>query len=197
MRRALWLLAALFTTCAAQADSIDAPRVIPVNNGPNQITLAGLPAMAMRAWRENYNAHGFDVVSFYVRDTADATSSWNIVPVFANAPKNGDTEKLNITVGGGADCTLHDFRLLRSADGKTETLVVAQRDAGESYADAALVHFTWYNLTKNDDGDVGYPALYFKQARETQAKKRYCDVNEAFHHELHLGEQSGRGGPPH
>ncbi|KAF1008283.1 MAG: hypothetical protein GAK28_01264 [Luteibacter sp.] len=197
MRLAPWLAAALFVTCAAQADSVGAPRVIPVNNGPNDITLAGQPAMAMRAWRENFNAHGFDVISFYVRESSEGKSTWNLVPVFSNSPKGGDDEKLTIGVSGGADCTLHDFRLLRSADGKTETLVIAQRDAGESYADAALVHFTWYNLTKNEDGLVGYPALYFKQARETQAKKRYCDVNEAFQHELHFGKRSGTGGPEH
>jgi hypothetical protein len=181
------------STVAAEGAGL---KVVPVDNGINQLTLLGEPAMAVRAWRENYNAHGFDVVSFYVRDKATGEKAfWNIVPVFGQAAKGELSERLEITVGGGADCVLHDFRLLRSDDDKRVMLVVAQRDMGDSFADPAAVHFTWYDLSKNEDEAPGEPWLYFKQTRVTQATKPYCDVEEALDKELHLGSTGGKGGP--
>jgi len=170
--------------------------VIPVDNGVNTLTLLGEPAMVVRAWRENYNAHGFDVVSFYARDKASGEKAyWNVIPVFAQASRDALSERLEITVGGGADCVLHDFRLLRSNDDKRVMLVVAQRDMGDSFADPATVHFTWYDLAKNEDEAPGEPWLSFRQTRVTQATKTYCDVEEAFDKELHLGATGGKGGP--
>jgi hypothetical protein len=188
-------LLALATTSAVAAEGAGL-KVVPVDNGVNTLTLLGEPAMAVRAWRENYNAHGFDVVSFYVRDKAAGEKAfWNLVPVFGQAGKGELSERLEITIGGGADCVLHDFRLLRSDDDKRVMLVVAQRDMGDSFADPAAVHFTWYDLAKNDDEAPGEPWLSFRQTRVTQATKPYCDVEEAFDKELHLGTTGGKGGP--
>lgn len=192
--RSLALIAFVATSTVA-ADSAGL-KVLPVDNGVNQLTLLGEPAMAVRAWRENYNAHGFDVVSFYVRDkTAGEKAFWNLVPVFGQVAKADASEHLEITVGGGADCVLHDFRLLHSDDDKRVMLVIAQRDMGDSFADAAPVHFTWYDLTKSEDEAPGEPWLSFRQTRTTQATKPYCDVEEAFDKELHLGTTGGKGGP--
>lgn len=167
-----------------------------IDNGINQLTLLGEPAMAVRAWRENYNAHGFDVVSFYARDKATGEKAfWNLVPVFGQLAKGDLAERLEITISGGADCVLHDFRLLRSDDDKRVVLVIAQRDMGDSFADPAPVHFTWYDLARNEDEAPGDPWLAFHQTRVTQASKAYCDVEDAFDKELHLGTSSGKGGP--
>ena len=70
---------------------------------------------------------------------------------------DGDDERQFATVSGGADCTLHDLRLLPGKSGEPMTLVVADRALGESYADPNSVTFTWYALRTNADGDVGYP----------------------------------------
>ncbi len=191
----LLVLGTLVATSAVAADT-PALKVLTVDNGVNQLTLLGEPAMAVRAWRENYNAHGFDVVSFYVRDKAAGEKAfWNVVPVFGQITKGGTAERLEITVGGGADCALHDFRLLHSDDDKRVMLVIAQRDMGDSFADAAPVHFTWYELAKNEDETPGEPWLSFRQARVTQATKPYCNVEDAFDKELHLGVTSGNGCP--
>jgi hypothetical protein len=188
-------LVAVFASSTVAADGAGL-KVLPVNNGVNQLTFLGEPAMAVRAWRENYNAHGFDVVSFYARDkAAGEKASWNLVPVFGQVANANASERLEITVGGGADCVLHDFRLLRSDDDKRVMLVIAQRDMGDSFADAAPVHFTWYDLARNEDEAPGEPWLSFRQTRTTQAAKTYCDVEEAFDKELHLGTTSGKGGP--
>jgi hypothetical protein len=199
MPRPTWFrLLALIVLVASSTVAADGAglKVVPVNNGVNQLTLLGEPAMAVRAWRENYNAHGFDVVSFYARDkTAGEKAFWNLIPVFGQAAKGDPTERLEITVGGGADCVLHDFRLLHSDDDKQVMLVIAQRDMGDSFADAAPVHFTWYNLVRNEDEAPGEPWLTFRQTRTTQAAKPYCDVEQAFDAELHLGTTGGNGGP--
>lgn len=42
---------------------------ISISNGVNRFVLDGREFLAFRAWRENFNAHGFDVVTLYVRDS--------------------------------------------------------------------------------------------------------------------------------
>lgn len=179
---------------AASSSGLDGYSPVLINNGPNTLHLAGHDVLAFRAWRENYNAHGFDLVTLYMKgDGASADGAWNLLPVFGSA---GDAlkERYELTVSGGADCVLNDFRLLRSPDGKSAELIVAHRDMGESFADPAAVHFDYYTLAKNEDGTVGYPAFYFTFQKRSAAKASYCDVNEAFDKELHFGTSSGKGG---
>ncbi|RKP44584.1 hypothetical protein D7S89_22160 [Trinickia fusca] len=166
------------------------PRVIPVDNGINQVELHGQPAMVVRAWRENFNAHGFDVISMFVKETSGSgNGSWNIVPIFDR--EAGNPERLNFVAGGGADCQLRDFRLLTSAEGKSTQLVTATRDAGASFADPANVRFDYYELTENSDEVPGWPKLYFKWQKSVMAREQYCDVNIALDRELRLGLSSG------
>jgi hypothetical protein len=150
--------------------------------------------LAFRAWRENYNAHGFDLVTFYMKGKGQGLDGgWNLVPLFGDS-MDANKERDEVTVSGGADCVLNDFRLLRSADGNSAELVLAQRDMGANFADPAAVHFDYYKLTRNDDGTVGWPPLYFAFQKRITAKALYCDVNEAFDKELHLGASNGKGG---
>jgi hypothetical protein len=170
---------------AAAAPPAANPKVFLVNNGINKFTVGKHQIMAVRAWRENGNAHGFDVISFYEVD-----NRLNLVPLFADA-KDPGKEEFNITASGGADCQLHDFRFVKGNGKQPARLVVAERDFGESYADAAAVHFTWYDLLESttDNG----PPLYFEAKRKTNSPHKYCDVNEAFDKELHLGAHSMAG----
>jgi hypothetical protein len=181
---------------SARAGDLDGYRVVQINNGMNSLKIRGNEALVFRAWRENYNAHGFDVITFYLRSKADgATAQWGLVPIFSRT--NGDEkERLELTASGGADCQLHDFRLLVTPDGKEVRLIVASRDMGESYADDAAVHFDYYALTENSDGTPGRPTFYFKALQSVDAKTVYCDVNEALDKELHLGTSSGSKGSP-
>jgi hypothetical protein len=160
---------------------------IPIKNGMNHLVLDGKEAIAFRALRENFNAHGFDVVSFYVHDTAeDGTSTWQLVPLFGSYDSKDDIERDELKVSGGADCQLHDFRLLKSVGSSPVRLIVADRDPGSSYADAANVHFSYFDLAKNDDGVPGLPPFYFKLKDTKVSSHKYCDVNEALDKELHL-----------
>jgi hypothetical protein len=155
---------------------------VPLHYGSNQLSFgpdtgAG---MAVLAYRDNFNAHGFDVLTMYIKPAAASDSGdWQLVSIF-----DGGKEALLLTSGGGADCTLHDFRLVREAAGKPLRLIVARRDPGASYADAAVVHFSHYALRHNGGGEVGFPLYYFALERESVAKAPYCDVGEAFEKEL-------------
>lgn len=178
---------ALVATSAGAAEGAD---VVRVDNGENRLTLDGQPALALRAWRENYNAHGFDVVTFYVRAKDTGRASLQLVPLFQADSK----ERYELTASGGADCQLSDFRLVQDSGKRSTRLIVAERDLGPSFADPATVHFTYYELARNADGTPGRPPLYFKAGSKVDSKQTYCDVNDAFDKELHLGRSSGNGG---
>jgi hypothetical protein len=95
-------------------------------------------------------------------------------------------EREALRVSGGADCRLHDFRLLKPIGSNPVRLILADRDPGSSYADVANVHFSYFELAKNDDGDPGWPSLYFKLKDTKVSSHQYCDVDEALDKELHL-----------
>ncbi|MEI6415360.1 MAG: hypothetical protein WCP34_14020, partial [Pseudomonadota bacterium] len=134
--RAAFMLATLclVTTRIAVCDDKTQGRVVKLSNGVTLLSLLGQKSngMAMMAHRENFNAHGFDLFSLYLKGSAHSgdASDWHAVTFF-----DGEKEKWVLTTGGGADCLLHDFRLISGANGKYLRLVVADRDMGESYVD--------------------------------------------------------------
>ncbi|MET0934664.1 MAG: hypothetical protein ABWX83_01665 [Luteibacter sp.] len=193
MRIRLLLVAATLWLAPLYVLAADAPppapaKVILIRNGPNQLTLGGKELLAVRGWRENFNAHGFDAVSLYIHAPE---GTWHVVPVMVPNGKESPTERPVIGASGGADCQLKDFRLIDAANGKPAQLVIGERDFGESFADPAPVHFDYYELTENTAGDVGDPLYWFRHIRRVDAARPYCDVNEAFDKDLHLGPSSG------
>jgi hypothetical protein len=177
------LLAA--TLCPQVACAATSP-VMPLRNGMNtlSLTLAPMPAMAMLAHRENFNAHSFEVLTLYIQAAGieGEPPQWQIVPVFDSA-----SERLTLSASGGADCVLHDFRLLRPAAGQDATLILADREMGESFASPAAVQFRYFKLRKNPDGVPGQPVYRFEFDHARKAGKAYCDVGEALKAELGLG----------
>ena len=164
----------LFAGCLIGLPALaQAAAPVALENGLNRIDFTGdgRADLVVVAHRENFNAHGFDVASFHVEDGDTLLQ----VPLF-----DGDDERQFATVSGGADCTLHDLRLLPGKPGEPMTLVVADRALGDSYADPNTVTFTWYALRTNDAGDIGVPRYRFARTRTTQADKPYCDVGDAF-----------------
>lgn len=164
----------LFAGCLIGLPALaQAAAPVALENGLNRIDFTGdgRADLVVVAHRENFNAHGFDVVSFHVEDGDTLLQ----VPLF-----DGDDERQFTTVSGGADCSLHGLRLLPGKAGEPMTLVIADRALGDSYADPNTVTFTWYALRTNDAGDVGVPRYRFARTRTTQADKAYCDVGDAF-----------------
>ena len=177
------MLAAVIWTATQGALAAAGPATVPLRDGSNPLSFgAGAPdGMAVLGHRENFNAHSFDVLSLYIRSrpSQDETAQWQLVSLF-----DGDAETLFLTSGGGADCKLHDFRLVRDSPSAAPRLIVARRDMGASYADAAPVHFKYYVLRHNSSGEVGRPLYYFALERQSVARQPYCDVGDAFQQEL-------------
>jgi hypothetical protein len=175
----------------APVDAAKAPSpIVRVDNGIATLSLGNQNLIGIRARRENYNAHSFDVVSFYFRDRTVENPVLNLVPIFGTE-KGKHRERYEITVGGGADCNLDDFRLLKAQGRQPARLIVAHRDMGESFVMPGVVQFIYYDLKRNDDGVPGEPPLYFEEKSRANSRQKYCDVNDAFERELQMGASSG------
>ena len=102
------------------------------------------------------------------------------------------SEALTVTISGGADCVMHDFRLLISTQHKPSLLVLADREMGETFVDEEHVTFKTYTLTQNIETVPGPPTFYFGLTDQRVAKRKYCDVEKAFQDELGLGDYRNR-----
>jgi hypothetical protein len=178
------------TRCQSRARP-DSLAVIPLHAGRNAVDLLGTGGSGTIdvADRENYNAHGHHIALFQVnapRYADDSTSAdeWQIVPFFG---KNMDADEEVFRTVEGADCILRDLRILRRTSGGPVTVVIAERALERSYADPAAVQFQFYELRTNAIGGIGHPSYYFERTRVVEAKRPYCDVDDAFDRELHLG----------
>jgi hypothetical protein len=152
-----------------------------VNKAP--LTSDGLNGVVVLGRRDEFDAHGFDVLTIYVEPKGRAVSGADflIVPIF-----NKDQERLELRPSAGAGCRLFDFRLIREP-GSDAQLITAQRAFGQSPADSAQVTFQYYALKRNADGQPDRPRYYFDATTTIQSRRNYCDVNEAFSGELGLG----------
>ncbi|HWZ62849.1 MAG TPA: hypothetical protein VNX02_07505 [Steroidobacteraceae bacterium] len=94
--------------------------VVKLHRGINNVDLGGTGehATVVVGHRENCNAHSFEVTTIYL--PGGSAADLDIVGLWED-----QKESLYLTTSGGADCTLHDFRLLRSVRGAAAALVVA------------------------------------------------------------------------
>jgi hypothetical protein len=175
--------AASASPVGALSQSLVGYRPVPLENGFAHIVLAGQTLVVARAWRENYNAHGFSVFAFYADVSDGGKHQLLAVPLFGDA-SDPIGERETITTQEGADCMLGDIRLLAASE--DARLVVASRALGKSYADPAPVHFDVYRFEKNRGGMPGFPPFDFRFERRIDAGKNYCDVGQAFRAELGL-----------
>ena len=179
-----------FGATSTQSISLAGYQVVPIKNGitPFDYAPAGGKAVSPQpgyiafSRRENFNAHGFDLANFYAFGPGDQHSTLGVLPLF-----DGKNEKFEVSRSGGADCVLHDFRLLKSDKGGPAILVIADRKSGESFADVAAVTFRFFKLSENTKEGIGRPYLYFERVETRKATEKYCDVGRAFETELHLG----------
>jgi hypothetical protein len=194
-----WLaLAALITLDhGAQAQGAtpgERVAVLRLYNGLNAIDLLGdgHRGQIIVSRRENFDAHGYSTALFQLRALAnpsDTTSAveWHLVPFFGPDHPADGSELFRTTEG--ADCVLSDLRVFRRGRGRPVEIVIAHRAFGASYTDSAAVRFEFYILRTNDEGTAAVPAYYFQHTRTVRARQRYCDVNDAFAHELAMGAE--------
>ena len=185
MRIITAIISGLLITQAALAEDLSGYTVVKLANGITSVDFSadGKDDMVVLGHRENYNAHGFEVATFYIKSSifpSDPDEVWHIIPL-------GDGRgELQVTVGGGAECLLHDFRLLKGRQKNDVRLVVAKRELGESFADENTVTFSIYALRTNEEHLPGSATFYFEKISSSSPKKKYCDVGEALSQELGL-----------
>jgi hypothetical protein len=162
-------------------------QVVHLKDGPNRLDFDGdgLPDLIFVARRENFNAHGFTLTTFYAKaKLGDDNGSriWSVAPLFSK----DDRERDNFATFEGADCILRDLVLLRASPRSSVFLVTAERPLGKSFTDSQPVTFKVYRLKHNSDGLVGWPSLYFREVQSFQSAKPYCDVDTALARELQI-----------
>jgi hypothetical protein len=174
---------------AHAASLLDDYTVVKLEYGENRIDFNndGVPDLVVVGHRENFNAHDYDVISFYVNESRDEHRRLAVVPMFDH-----DKESVTLAAAGGADCRLHDFRLLRPKHGNQSLLIVADRKMSDSFFEDNTVTFSYFRLERNSAESVGWPYLYFNLSEVRQAEAKYCDVNQAFRSELGLGDYRQR-----
>jgi len=153
--------------------------VIPLRNGANEIDIDGdgRQDMVFLAWRDNADAHGYDLATFY-RHTTATDLPWELVPFFNEKARTEDS----LRTTWGADCQLRGIAIVRrtASPGEPITVAVGEREFGHSFADSASVTFVVYKVAHNADGSAGWPPVYFQAESTLVAHGRYCDVNDAF-----------------
>jgi len=173
-------------------------KVIDLCYGVNLVDFGpvGTRGTVVLGWRENFNAHGFGVATFYLSSPKGQTRGFQtgtklgLVTVLDDV-KNSK-EALTVTTSGGADCVLHDFRLLVSSQHKPSLLILADRTMGDSYVEENNVGFKIYTLRQNTEQMPGPPTYYFDLTDQFNAKRTYCDVERAFYDELGIGDYRDR-----
>ena len=161
--------------------------ILHLEGGPNSIDIDGDAAsdVAFRAYRPNFNAHGYTLVTFYRKTVdSDGVQSWELVPfVGANGQEHASFESRE-----GADCRLSGIVALREdkSVGTPVTVIEAERDAGDSSADPMKVTFTVFRLSRNDEQISGWPNVYFKETETLVSRELHCDVGRAIETELDI-----------
>jgi hypothetical protein len=184
LRHLALIAASALPIISASAADLTGYSVVKLHPGLNNLDLAFAerPVSVVVGHRENFNAHSFDVVTFYVSN-GDPTKGLDIIGLWDKGK-----EALTTHVSGGADCLLHDFRLLRSSLADPPMLVVADRPLLTSFVDNAPVLFKFYTLKQKTDRLPGGPAYWFDLVETQTSKAAYCDVGVALSRELGLDD---------
>ncbi|MBY0334163.1 MAG: hypothetical protein K2X49_26190 [Acetobacteraceae bacterium] len=151
---------------------------IPLAWGPNQVarfTEDGREGIVIRAWRDNGNAWGYQILMFLVQGHP-GSEPWQV----ASIEPGGDPQPLRdlATVRPHADGALEAARLLRGRlDGRISVfLAVARRTLtpGASPAEASQAQVILYRLEQG--GEPGLTADVFRPVRTFRTRNAYCDA---------------------
>jgi hypothetical protein len=167
--------------------------LVTLHDGSNELDLEGdhVPDLIFRAWRDNGNAHGFHLTTFYRHAHYDAdrfspaSDRWELVPFFAATPPTEVDSYRDVL---GADCVLEDLFLMRPTPdtSKPTMAVIAKREFGETFVSSMPVAFDVYELRK-EPVTIGRPAVFFEYVRSVTSTKTYCDVADAMNREFGVG----------
>jgi hypothetical protein len=180
----------LLITAVWQASSISAANsphlnaeVVRLSNGDNNIDIDGDGVLdnVLLAWRENFNAHSYDVLVF-LRRTEGKDHMWHIVPFFDSA---GRQQANVLETIRGAECNKRAAVVVRQLEGPTKYLVIVAQKQLDGEQESKF-RYLRYDLKRNTDGIVGWPELYWGLTTEQLGKSVYCDAEKALSAELSL-----------
>jgi hypothetical protein len=157
-------------------------------NSVANFAVDGRDARIVRAWRDNGNAHGYDLFLVLMPTTA-GSADWNVVGF-----ETGDefSDQIRTQPHTGEDI-VKAVRFVRGPNGQP-LVAVATRTISEGYYDRAETTISIYELRRNE-GSFGTTQDYFAVARRWNAQKRYCNAELALRDELKLPLPSDYAGP--
>lgn len=176
-------------------------RLVPVElkSGSNQVPNAtpdGRPAMIVRAWHENGNAHSYNLFLTMTKD-ADPAAPWRIVPIEPAGPGAPASDTVRDDPHTFEDMK-RSVRFARApVDGDPSfLLIVATRDmpASGSLTDASEVTFDVYRLEIGvNDLEAGLDQ--FVSVSHGRSRGRYCNADLALFQEMGLSLPTDYAGP--
>ena len=158
-------------------------------NRINHFTSDGRDARIILGWRDNGNAHGYDLFLVLV-PTKRGWSDWNVVGF-----EDGQDFSDEVTDEPHADeDVVRAVRFVRAGPKQRPMVAIAKREWKETYYDRAETTISIYELRQNQ-GTFGTTRDYFTVTHRWKAKKRYCHADLALRDELGLPLPSYYGGP--
>ena len=152
---------------------------IPIRQGTNEIpdlSQDGRAGMITLGWRDNGNAHGYDVF-LVMMETAPGNRDWNVIlgpwgDLVTDYPHFGED-------------TVRSVRFVRARlDGIPLTaLIIADRDILDGYPSPAKTKIEVYRIADGSD-EVGTTHDYFEEVGSFTANRLYCNAEMAMQTEL-------------
>lgn len=148
----------------------------------------GRPAQIVLGWRDNGNAHGYDVLLILMRPAA--SEPWNVVAV--ETERGEPPADLVADDPHMGDDVVKAVRLVKGTmDKRPATLLLtATRQWKETIPEPALVTFRVYRLTENKAG-AGMTRDYFALVQTTTSATKFCNAEIALAKNFGLPPRSG------
>ncbi len=172
----------LYPSLAVSEPKITDLAPIPLKQGVNTIpsfSRDGRDALIILGWRDNGNAHGYDVFMVML-PISKGGSDWNIV-------LGPDGKEVIIDQPHMGEDTVRSVRFARGKlDGFNGTfLITATRDVQEGFAEPAPTRIEFHRLA-GGFVDVGTTFDYFETIYEFTTDSDYCNAEYALQSELGL-----------
>lgn len=170
---------------------------IPLQSGVNRIPkLApdGRDGMIVLGWRENGNAHGYDLALVLL--SSGVSSPWNVAKIEAPDTDAGAKWQDGVTNSPhtGEDM-VRAFRFARGrVDGHPATLLlIATRDDAATIPEASKVTFQIYRLEHKPD--VGTTPDHFALVQQDRSSEAFCNAEMALSKHFGLALRTSYVGP--
>ena len=163
-------------------------QTISVHAGINVISsLApnGRDGMIVKGWRDNGNAHGFNVYEVLIKSSSSNGSgaNWEVAPLFDAA---GSEHLVQTDTPHTGEDPVRSISFAKTRNAET-LMVIAQREITKtmSPADASPTKIQVYHLVAKTKGaDMGHPNYFFVLLNEWVSNRSYCSADVALFMEV-------------